>query len=60
FGESDGDGGGELGGGGCEEGDGVLNWTSSGVIGERSMEDEEVPLVDGVFEGALGALRDES
>nr|GEX57119.1 hypothetical protein [Tanacetum cinerariifolium] len=25
-----------------------------------SMEDEEVPLVDGVFEGALGALRDES
>ncbi|GKD22338.1 hypothetical protein Tco_1224041, partial [Tanacetum coccineum] len=25
-----------------------------------SMEDEEVPLVDGVFEGALGALGDES
>ncbi|GKG07116.1 hypothetical protein Tco_0330085, partial [Tanacetum coccineum] len=24
-----------------------------------SMEDEEVPLVDGVFEGALGALGDE-
>ncbi|GJU35700.1 hypothetical protein Tco_1184054 [Tanacetum coccineum] len=44
----------------CGEGDGVLNWTSSGVIGERSMKDEEVPLVDGVFEGALGALRDES
>ncbi|GKA16948.1 hypothetical protein Tco_0696785 [Tanacetum coccineum] len=41
-------------------GDEVLNWTSSGVIGERSMKDEEVPLVDGVFEGALGALGDES
>ncbi|GJZ36118.1 hypothetical protein Tco_0581935 [Tanacetum coccineum] len=39
------------------KGDGVLNWTSSGVIGER---DEEVPLVDCVFEGALGALGDES
>ncbi|GJX19701.1 hypothetical protein Tco_0222378 [Tanacetum coccineum] len=24
-----------------------------------SMEDEEVPLVDGVFEGALGALGDD-
>ncbi|GJR25444.1 hypothetical protein Tco_1101676 [Tanacetum coccineum] len=42
------------------EDNGVLNWTSSGVIGERSMEDEEVPLVDGVFEGAFGALGDES
>nr|GEV17737.1 hypothetical protein [Tanacetum cinerariifolium] len=62
-----------------EEGDGVLNWTSSGVIGERvrvmsidtfswvgggegtrrggdSMEEEEVLLVDSVFEGALEAL----
>ncbi|GJV84941.1 putative reverse transcriptase domain-containing protein [Tanacetum coccineum] len=49
FGESDG-GGGELGGGG-----------GGGTLGEGdSMEDEEVPLVDGVFEGALGALRDES
>ncbi|GJV15224.1 hypothetical protein Tco_1360547 [Tanacetum coccineum] len=38
------------------EGDGVLNWTSSGVIGERSIKDEEVSLVDGVLEGALGAL----
>ncbi|GJY18822.1 hypothetical protein Tco_0390313 [Tanacetum coccineum] len=62
------------------EGDGVANWTSSGVISERvrvmsidaflelegveelleeemlSMEEEEVPLVDGVFKGALGAL----
>ncbi|GJV53699.1 hypothetical protein Tco_1449440 [Tanacetum coccineum] len=38
------------------EGDGVSNWTSSGVIGERSIEDEEVSLVDGVLEGALGAL----
>ncbi|GJT22165.1 hypothetical protein Tco_0892102 [Tanacetum coccineum] len=60
------------------EGDRV-NWTSSGVIGERvrvmsmdafslvgggggtlrggdSIEDEEVSLVDGVLEGALGAL----
>ncbi|GKE55656.1 hypothetical protein Tco_1494841 [Tanacetum coccineum] len=41
------------------KGDGVLNWTSSGVIGERSIEDEEVSLVDGVLEGALGALGDE-
>nr|GEY29382.1 hypothetical protein [Tanacetum cinerariifolium] len=24
-----------------------------------SMKDEEVPLIDGVFEGALGALEDE-
>ncbi|GKE40428.1 hypothetical protein Tco_1463833 [Tanacetum coccineum] len=38
------------------EGDGESNWTSSGVIGERSIEDEEVSLVDGVLEGALGAL----
>ncbi|GJR75648.1 hypothetical protein Tco_0088013 [Tanacetum coccineum] len=35
------------------EGDGVSNWTSSG-----SIEDEEVSLVDGVLEGALGALGD--
>ncbi|GJX46044.1 hypothetical protein Tco_0271234 [Tanacetum coccineum] len=42
------------------EGDGVSNWTSSGVIGERSIEDEEVSLVDGVLEGALGALGDDS
>ncbi|GJW84830.1 hypothetical protein Tco_0157975 [Tanacetum coccineum] len=28
-------------------------------IGERSIEDEEVSLVDGVLEGALGALGDE-
>nr|GEZ37986.1 reverse transcriptase domain-containing protein [Tanacetum cinerariifolium] len=34
----------------------VSNWTSSGIIGERSMEEEEVSLVDGVFAGALGAL----
>ncbi|GJZ51156.1 hypothetical protein Tco_0605671 [Tanacetum coccineum] len=53
FGESDG--GGELGGGGGE-GDGVLNWTSSGVIGKRSIEDDKVPLVDDVFKGELGAL----
>ncbi|GJX34417.1 hypothetical protein Tco_0245974 [Tanacetum coccineum] len=38
------------------EGDGVSNWTSSGLIGERSIEDEKVSLVDGVLEGALGAL----
>ncbi|GKB59761.1 hypothetical protein Tco_0915947, partial [Tanacetum coccineum] len=41
------------------EGDGVSNWTSSGVIGERLIKDEEVSLVDGVLEGALGALGDE-
>ncbi|GJT04745.1 putative reverse transcriptase domain-containing protein [Tanacetum coccineum] len=41
------------------EGDGVSNSTSSRVIGERSIEDEEVSLVDGVLEGALGALGDE-
>ncbi|GJU27712.1 hypothetical protein Tco_1166333 [Tanacetum coccineum] len=40
----------------CGKGDGVSNWTSSGVIGERSIEDEEVSLVDGVLKGALGAL----
>ncbi|GJS05006.1 hypothetical protein Tco_0321514 [Tanacetum coccineum] len=40
-------------------GDGVSNWTSSGIIKERSIEDEEVSLVDGVLEGALGALGDE-
>ncbi|GJS37418.1 putative reverse transcriptase domain-containing protein [Tanacetum coccineum] len=38
------------------EGDGLSNWTSSGVIGERLIEDEEVSLNDGVLEGALGAL----
>ncbi|GJZ48983.1 hypothetical protein Tco_0603173 [Tanacetum coccineum] len=42
-----------------DEGDGVSNWTSSGVIGERSIKDEEVSLVDGVLKGALGALGDE-
>ncbi|GJT11450.1 retrovirus-related pol polyprotein from transposon TNT 1-94 [Tanacetum coccineum] len=41
------------------EGDGVSNWTSSRVFGERSIKDEEVSLVDGVLEGALGALGDE-
>ncbi|GJT21581.1 hypothetical protein Tco_0891518 [Tanacetum coccineum] len=44
----------------CGEGDEVSNWTSSGVIGERSIEDEEVSLIDGVLEGALGALGDDS
>ncbi|GKF29580.1 hypothetical protein Tco_0095922, partial [Tanacetum coccineum] len=42
------------------KGDGVSNWTSSGVIGERSIEDEEVSLIDGVLEGALGALEMEA
>ncbi|GKC64960.1 hypothetical protein Tco_1097558 [Tanacetum coccineum] len=41
------------------EGDGVSNWTSSGVFCERSIEEEEVSLVDGVLDGALGALGDE-
>ncbi|GJX75197.1 hypothetical protein Tco_0313792 [Tanacetum coccineum] len=41
------------------EGDGVSNWTLSDVIGKRSIKDEEVSLVDGVLEGALGALGDE-
>nr|GEU39298.1 hypothetical protein [Tanacetum cinerariifolium] len=36
------------------EGDEVSNWTSNG-----SMEEEEVSLVDGIFEGALEALEDE-
>ncbi|GKC49726.1 putative reverse transcriptase domain-containing protein [Tanacetum coccineum] len=58
------------------EGDGVLNWMSSRVIGERplvdsnveevgdlsleSIEDEEVATVDGFFEGAFGALGDKT
>ncbi|GJX13617.1 hypothetical protein Tco_0205375 [Tanacetum coccineum] len=42
-----------------------LSWRCRGTLEEEmvgefkchcSMEDEEVPLVDGVFEGALGAL----
>ncbi|GJX26812.1 hypothetical protein Tco_0233108 [Tanacetum coccineum] len=37
-----------------DKGDGVSNWTTSG-----SIENEEVSLVDGVLEGALGALGDE-
>nr|GEY21584.1 retrotransposon protein, putative, Ty1-copia subclass [Tanacetum cinerariifolium] len=57
-------------------GDGLLNWMSSGDIGERelvdgdveevgdlsleAMKDKEVALVDGVFDGAFGALGDES
>ncbi|GKF21757.1 hypothetical protein Tco_0070395 [Tanacetum coccineum] len=51
FGE-DGGGGGMMVVGGCEsgEGDRVSNWTSN--------EDEEVSLVDGVLECALGALGD--
>nr|GEV98675.1 hypothetical protein [Tanacetum cinerariifolium] len=49
FGKSDG-GGGELGGGELGGGDEVS------YLGVYSMEDEKVPLVNGVFEGALGAL----
>ncbi|GJX06608.1 hypothetical protein Tco_0194540 [Tanacetum coccineum] len=59
------------------EGDGVSNWTSSGVIGERvtvmsivhflELDVVEKPLeeeilvgsIDGVLEGALGALGDD-
>ncbi|GKF63249.1 hypothetical protein Tco_0186697 [Tanacetum coccineum] len=46
------------------EGDGVSNWTSSGVVEEEmlgmlSIEDEKVSFVNGVLEGALGALGDE-
>ncbi|GJW21755.1 hypothetical protein Tco_0032377 [Tanacetum coccineum] len=49
-----------------EAGDGVMIYPDGVIIFyEKSlevliMEDEEVPLVDGVFEGALGALGDES
>nr|GEV67734.1 hypothetical protein [Tanacetum cinerariifolium] len=58
------------------EGDEVLNWMSSGVIGERllvdgdveevgdlsleSMEDEKVAAVNGVFKGAFRALGDKT
>ncbi|GJU10856.1 hypothetical protein Tco_1133252 [Tanacetum coccineum] len=46
--------------------DGVLKAKSSGVLGERNgdelslelFEDEDVPLVDGVLDGALGAFGD--
>nr|GEV20738.1 hypothetical protein [Tanacetum cinerariifolium] len=64
-----------LGGEGIE-GDEVLNWMSSGVIGERllvdgdveevgdlileSMEDKKVAAVDGVFKGAFRALGDKT
>ncbi|GKE38862.1 hypothetical protein Tco_1462267, partial [Tanacetum coccineum] len=49
-----------IGGGG----DRVLKVKSSGVIGERvrvmsiAIDDEDVPLVDGVLDGALGAFGD--
>ncbi|GKE47906.1 hypothetical protein Tco_1479164, partial [Tanacetum coccineum] len=57
FGESDG-GGGKLGGGGSES---MCSIGGGGTLGGGdSMEDGEVPLVDGVFEGALGALGDKS
>ncbi|GJZ13699.1 hypothetical protein Tco_0548929, partial [Tanacetum coccineum] len=54
-----------MGGDGIVGGDGVLKAKSSGVIGERVkvdefslelMKDEDVPLVDGVLDDALGAL----
>ncbi|GKC47044.1 hypothetical protein Tco_1064766 [Tanacetum coccineum] len=59
-----------MGGGSIVGGDGVLKAKSSKVIGERvivmSMDelsldlikDEDVPLVDGVLDGALGAFGD--
>nr|GEY39742.1 hypothetical protein [Tanacetum cinerariifolium] len=51
-------GGGELGGRGCDNMYSEnMHWSSS--LNLKSMEEEEVPLVDGVFEGALGALEDE-
>ncbi|GKE82480.1 hypothetical protein Tco_1552480 [Tanacetum coccineum] len=37
------------------KGDEVSNWTSS-----ESIEDKEISLVDGVLEGVLGALGDDS
>ncbi|GJU76608.1 hypothetical protein Tco_1273678 [Tanacetum coccineum] len=49
-----------IGGGG----DGVLKVKSSGIIGERvrvmsiAIDDEDVPLVDGVLDGASGAFGD--
>ncbi|GJT89424.1 hypothetical protein Tco_1071141, partial [Tanacetum coccineum] len=67
FGERNG-GGGELGGGGCESMYSMVEMLMSidafsrvGGGGETlgggdSIEDEEVSLVDGVLEGALGAL----
>nr|GEV36412.1 hypothetical protein [Tanacetum cinerariifolium] len=57
--------------GGIYGGDGVLKAKSSEVLGERVVvmsmgdelsleliEDDDVPLVDGVLEGALGAFGD--
>nr|GEZ45052.1 hypothetical protein [Tanacetum cinerariifolium] len=35
-------------------------WKKLGDLSLKAMEDEEVALVDGVFEGAFGALGDES
>nr|GEY52981.1 hypothetical protein [Tanacetum cinerariifolium] len=51
FGESD-SGGGELG----VEAEKRCVLYKIGDLGVLSIKDEEVPLVDGVFEGALGAL----
>ncbi|GKD44539.1 hypothetical protein Tco_1269184, partial [Tanacetum coccineum] len=55
-----------MGDGGIGGGDGVLKEKSSGVVGERVMkgdelsleliEDEDVPLVEGILEGAFGEL----
>nr|GEU78976.1 hypothetical protein [Tanacetum cinerariifolium] len=57
--------------GGIYGGDGVLKAKSSGVLGDRVVvmsmgdelslefiEDDDVPIVDGVLEGALGAFGD--
>ncbi|GJW75675.1 hypothetical protein Tco_0135045 [Tanacetum coccineum] len=35
-------------------------WKEVGDLSLESMEDEEVSLVDGIFEGAFGALDDET
>nr|GEZ05004.1 hypothetical protein [Tanacetum cinerariifolium] len=64
FGKSDG-GGGELGGEGWERicsimslhvpQEGSKEWDDQRYV-KKSMEDEEVPMIDDVFEGVLGAL----
>ncbi|GJU59748.1 hypothetical protein Tco_1237514 [Tanacetum coccineum] len=42
---------------GGKDGGGAVSWVVEVVnLVFNSMEEEEVPLVDGVFEGALGAL----
>ncbi|GKD85947.1 hypothetical protein Tco_1357101, partial [Tanacetum coccineum] len=64
-GGAEGFGGGEFGGDGCGGAEGVLKAKSNGVIGKsvRVMsiaieEEDDVPLVDGVLKGAIGAFSD--